>query len=212
MRRQPFHTDVVCDTLGIATRSCSARGGRGLVASAWTVYNELAATRPDLIHTLAKPNWPHDTYGRSPAFYNRPLLYHIDDKVILNFSRRLLTGHSDSPRTPGIPGLTEDQAEALDAIEFIAQKNQLDMSMKKGDLRFINNMSMIHCRESFEDDEKNHRHLLRLWLSNRDQKWKLDPVLEVAWARAFEDRERDIHWDISPVWLNGKIIKAESCD
>ena len=71
---------------------------------------------------------------------------------------------------------------------------------------------MIHCREAFEDDEKNHRHLLRLWLSNPDKKWELDPELEVAWARVFEDQERDAHWDVDPVWLNGKIIKAESCD
>lgn len=58
---QPFHTDVVCDTLALATRNCSSQGGRGFVASSWTVYNELAATRPDLIHTLSQPNWPHDT-------------------------------------------------------------------------------------------------------------------------------------------------------
>jgi Taurine catabolism dioxygenase TauD, TfdA family len=111
-----------------------------------------------------------------------------------------------------VPGLTEDQAEALDAVQFIAQKHQLNMSLKKGDLRFINNMSMIHCREAFEDDEKNHRHLLRLWLSNQDKKWELDPELQVAWARAFEDQGRATNWDADPVWLNGKIIKAESCD
>jgi len=210
--KQPFHTDVVCDTLALATRNCSSQGGRGFVASSWTVYNELAATRPDLIHTLSQPNWPHDTYGRTPAFYNRALLYHANNKVVLSFSRRLLTGHIDSPRTPGVPGLTEEQAEALDAIQFIAQKHRLGMSLKKGDLRFINNMSMIHSREAFEDDEENHRHLLRLWLSNRDKKWELDPELELAWARVFEDQERDTRWDADPVWLNGKIIRAESCD
>ncbi|XMA17016.1 hypothetical protein WAI453_009807 [Rhynchosporium graminicola] len=73
--KQPFHADVICDTLAIATRSCSARDGRAFVASSC---------------------WPHDTYGRSPPFYNRALLYHTDGKIILNFSRRLLTGHSDS--------------------------------------------------------------------------------------------------------------------
>ena len=40
---------------------CSTHGGEAIVASAWTVYNELAATRPDLIHTLAQPDWPFDT-------------------------------------------------------------------------------------------------------------------------------------------------------
>jgi hypothetical protein len=58
---KPFHTDTVCDCLCLVTRSCSAEGGRSILASAWKVYNELAATRPDLIHTLAKADWPFDT-------------------------------------------------------------------------------------------------------------------------------------------------------
>ena len=49
---KPFHTDTVCDCLGLVTRSCSAKGGKSILASVWTVYNELAATRPDLIHVL----------------------------------------------------------------------------------------------------------------------------------------------------------------
>jgi Taurine catabolism dioxygenase TauD, TfdA family len=154
-----------------------------------------------------------NSFGRNPPYYNRALLYHnADGKAILNFSLRLLLGNSDSPRTPGIPCLTEDQIEALSAIHFIAQKHKIDMLMKKGDLRFINNMSMVHCREAFEDDDNNHRHLIRLWLSNQTEKWTLDPELEVAWARVFDDRERETHWDAMPIWLNGKIIKAESCD
>lgn len=36
-------------------------GGTSILASSWTVYNELAATRPDLIHVLSKPDWPFDT-------------------------------------------------------------------------------------------------------------------------------------------------------
>lgn len=43
------------------TVSCGSEGGSGVVASAWIVYNELAVTRPDLIHVLAEPNWPFDT-------------------------------------------------------------------------------------------------------------------------------------------------------
>jgi hypothetical protein len=32
-----------------------------VISSAWTVYNELAATRPDLIHVLSASDWPFDT-------------------------------------------------------------------------------------------------------------------------------------------------------
>lgn len=37
------------------------------MSSGMTVYNELAATRPDIIHTLTRPNWPFDTYVPRPC-------------------------------------------------------------------------------------------------------------------------------------------------
>ena len=43
------------------TKSRGASGGSSIVSSAWTIYNELAARRPDLIKVLAEPNWPFDT-------------------------------------------------------------------------------------------------------------------------------------------------------
>jgi hypothetical protein len=38
----------------------AAKGGQSYLSSSWKVYNELAATRPDLIRTLAEP-WAADT-------------------------------------------------------------------------------------------------------------------------------------------------------
>ncbi|XMA17015.1 hypothetical protein WAI453_009806 [Rhynchosporium graminicola] len=73
-------------------------------------------------------------------------------------------------------------------------------------------MAMLHCRESFEDGGDHYRHLLRLWLNNQDSMWERDPALKVAWARVFDDTECGTYWDAMPVWLDGKIIKAESCD
>ena len=40
------------------TRSTAATGGKCIIASAYTVYNVLAATRPDLVRTLARSDWP----------------------------------------------------------------------------------------------------------------------------------------------------------
>lgn len=60
-REQPFHTDTVTDCLCLFAQSLADDGGRSVIASAWTIYNELAATRPDLIHILADRNWPFDT-------------------------------------------------------------------------------------------------------------------------------------------------------
>lgn len=208
------------------------------MSSALTVYNELAATRPDIIHTLSRPNWPFDTYvlcfhsspvgkvgkggtlltsyryGRDPPYYNRAVLYRQGPKIIFNFSRRLLTGCPPrDPRTPGIPGLTLRQAEALDTMHAIARSHEVRTVMQKGDIRFLNNMGLLHRRESFEDDGASKRHLIRLWLHNQKHCWKLPVPLRLAWARIFEDDEREPHWALNPMGPDGKYLRqVASCD
>jgi hypothetical protein len=57
--KQVFHTDVG-DVIALFALSEAAEGGQSYLSSSWKVYNELAATRPDLIQTLAEP-WAADT-------------------------------------------------------------------------------------------------------------------------------------------------------
>lgn len=141
-------------------------------------------------------------------------MYYHEGKVITSFSRRLLVGHLPfEARTPGIPGLTEAQAEALDAVHFIAKRHEIKTRMVKGDLRFVNNMAVMHRREQFENNDDNVRHLVRLWINNPTMCWKLPLDLKIAWARIFDDEERDESWDIIPVKKNGVILRvAGSCD
>ncbi|WPJ65199.1 hypothetical protein SMAC4_13891 [Sordaria macrospora] len=219
---KPFHTDCVTDTLCLFTQGLAASGGQSCIASAYTIYNEIARTRPDLIHTLAAPDWPFDTLGRDPAYYKRALMYWHDGRLITSFSRRLLVGSEPfSPRTPGIPGLTEAQAEALDAMHFIAKQHEIKPRMVRGDLRFINNMALLHRREAFENDKTSGeaRHLVRMWLHNDEGAcWSLPAPLRLAWARVFEDegnKERGEYWDLKPMRdpLTGHILRVGgSCD
>lgn len=122
--------------------------------------------------------------------------------MILNFSRRLLTGHTTlEPRSPNIPNLTEAQAEALDAVHFIAVEKQKKLPMEEGDIRFINNMGLVHGRDAFFDhdgSELSKRHLLRLWLHNEEKIWKLPPALQLIWDRVFADDERVGRWEPEP--------------
>jgi len=65
-------------------------------------------------------------------------MYCHDEKLITCFSRRLLVAHEPyESRSKGIPGLTEAQAEALDAVHFIAKKHELRTRLMKGDIRFV---------------------------------------------------------------------------
>ncbi len=49
--KQVFHTDIG-DVIALFALSEAASGGQSYLSSSWQVYNELAATRPDLIQTL----------------------------------------------------------------------------------------------------------------------------------------------------------------
>jgi hypothetical protein len=55
-----FHTDVG-DIVSLFTLCEAASGGESLIASSWRIYNELAATRPDLLKILAD-DWPVPKY------------------------------------------------------------------------------------------------------------------------------------------------------
>jgi hypothetical protein len=59
--KQVFHTDIG-DVISLLALSTSAEGGQSKLSSSWRVYNELAATRPDLIWTLSKP-WAAEEYS-----------------------------------------------------------------------------------------------------------------------------------------------------
>jgi len=56
--KQVFHTDAG-DIIALFALGEAEEGGQSFLSSSWHVYNELAATRPDLIRTLAEP-WAFD--------------------------------------------------------------------------------------------------------------------------------------------------------
>lgn len=56
---QVYHTDSG-DIISLYAIGVAEQGGKSRIASSWTVYNELAKTRPDLIHTLSQ-DWPFQT-------------------------------------------------------------------------------------------------------------------------------------------------------
>jgi hypothetical protein len=43
-------------------QSCASTGGEAILSPSATVYNEIAATRPDLIKVLSDPIWTYDKY------------------------------------------------------------------------------------------------------------------------------------------------------
>lgn len=72
----------------------------------------------------------------------------------IQYARRSFTGFLGLPRSPGIPHLTEAQAEALDTLHFLGEKYNLALNFQKGDIQYINNLSVFHARDAFTDTEE----------------------------------------------------------
>ncbi|OQD63625.1 hypothetical protein PENPOL_c009G02943 [Penicillium polonicum] len=188
--KQVFHTDSG-DVIALFCLSEGESGGESYIASTCHVYNILAATRPDLIKTLSEP-WPFDDFAPAGDEYKlRPLLYYQPatgcdpERLIIQYSRRNLTGYWDCKRSANIPPLSEAQAEALDAVHFTAEKHAISLDFHKGDIQFANNLSILHARGAFTDSDKKQRHLLRLWLRDPEHEWTKPKDLQERFDRVY---------------------------
>ncbi|KAF8831830.1 hypothetical protein HHX47_DHR1001300 [Lentinula edodes] len=194
--KQVFHTDVG-DLIALIALATAAEGGVSRISSSGRVYNELAATRPDLIKILSEP-WILDTFGGQTGYTTRPLLYHEDGHIIIQYSRRHFTGYGNQHRSSDIPPITEAQAEALDAVHFLAEKYSLGLNFQKGDIQYINSLGLLHARDAFRDDPENVRHLIRLWLRNDKLAWPTPKPLQPIWQRLYSVPPDEQRFPIEP--------------
>ncbi|KAL3462243.1 hypothetical protein BJX64DRAFT_277316 [Aspergillus heterothallicus] len=184
--KQVFHTDAG-DVIALFALSEAADGGQSFLSSSWHVYNELAHTRPDLIHTLSQP-WISEegtTVTARPLLHHQPATEFDPERLIIQYARRGFTGYWGSPRNPSIPPITEAQAEALDALHYLAEKSAVALDFRKGDIQFVNNLSVFHARAGFTDSEETRRHLVRLWLRDPEFAWKTPGGLEGRWETVY---------------------------
>jgi len=84
--------------------------------------------------------------------FHEPAQGSFRERIIIQYARRGFTGFLNLPRSPGIPSITEAQAEALDALHFLAEKYSLTLDFQKGDIQFVNNLSIFHARDGFTDE------------------------------------------------------------
>ncbi|KJZ78315.1 hypothetical protein HIM_02353 [Hirsutella minnesotensis 3608] len=191
-----FHNEETGDIISWLTRSTAAFGGKCIIASAYTVYNVMAASRPDLVRLLARSDWPFAL----PRFQCRPVMFHHQGRLITNFGRAALMGTAGHDRSERLPKLTNAQTEALDAVETIAKATQLEIPTQAGDIHFINNMAILHRREGFENGHLPHerRHLVRMRLRDDEMGWELPDPLHGEWSKAFK-AERAKVWHLEPM-------------
>ncbi len=169
--RQDFHTDG-SDIVGLLCLEQSRIGGESRIASSLAVYNELLATRPELLEALYEPMYWDRNGEESPGedpYFALPVIHDAN-----GIPRMFYIGWyiHDAQRHAEVPRLTAQQLEALDAIESLANDPgfHVEMAFEPGDIQLLSNAWILHAREAYEDDAQfdRTRHLLRLWLMARD--------------------------------------------
>lgn len=164
-----FHSDQ-SDYVALMCVQPSRTGGKSLIASTATIYNEMLKTCPDLAEALTAEF--HQTRhgevapGEKP-WYKLPVFSFHDGY----FSARGAGVHAlKAQGLPGVPAFTDRQIAAFEAFQDVAGRLYFEMDFRPGDIQILHNHLMVHTRTAFEDwpEPERKRHLMRLWLSDWD--------------------------------------------
>ncbi len=180
-----FHCDQLpVDLLGLFCLRKSKLGGASFLVSAPAVHNVMRAERPDLLEVMYKPfhvDWRGDHPEGEQPWYDVPMLSAHNGRMAARITNRSFM--ESVSRYGDELALSATQREALDVFQEISNREELRLQMhfQEGDMQFINNHSILHAREAYEDydDPDLKRHLLRMWIGMTDHRRRqLAPILE----------------------------------
>jgi hypothetical protein len=167
-----FHTDnsfgeEVVDYVGLLCLSAAKAGGLSQLVSGHAACDELLRDSPDVFDTLSRP-FHVDRRGGvrqgEAATAQRPVLAREGEGLVFRYLRHWIeAGHQKA----GV-ALAPAQQRALDALDEVLRRPALrvELSLRPGEMFFINNRWLLHNRTAFEDhpEPERRRHLVRLWL------------------------------------------------
>jgi len=180
-----FHCDQLpVDLLGLFCLRKSKSGGASFLVSAPAVHNVMRAERPDLLDVMYRPfhvDWRGDHPNGEQPWYDVPMLSAHHGRMAARITNRSFM--ESVSRYGDELALSAAQREALDVFQEISNREELRLQMhfQEGDMQFINNHSILHAREAYEDydDPDLKRHLLRMWIGmTDDRRRQLAPILD----------------------------------
>ncbi|MBI4195820.1 MAG: TauD/TfdA family dioxygenase [Betaproteobacteria bacterium] len=173
-QRMDFHTDLLpVDVLGLFCMRTARSGGASKLTSALTIHNVLREERPDLLEALYGMfhlDWRGEEPEGEQPWFTIPMFSARNGKVTARICSRVY--YESAARFGERYRPTAIQREALEAAQEIANRRELMLTMdfQEGDIQLINNHTMMHAREAYEDYDApaRQRHLLRMWIAVSD--------------------------------------------
>lgn len=107
-------------------------------------------------------------------------------KPIIQFTYTPLVGSERSPRGGSLPEVSVEQRLAMEMLESTASRFSCTLQREPGDILFVNNLSVLHARDSYDDDNapsaplfsKGRRHFLRLFIRDPERSWEKPEQLQ----------------------------------
>ena len=97
----------------------------------------------------------------------------LDGPVIFESSGRVLVQLVWQAFKENPDLLTRQQKQALEAVQSIAEEVSIELDHQAGDIQLVNNLAILHARNSFQDSPKQARHVLRMGLRDPENGWEL---------------------------------------
>lgn len=165
-RELSLHVDLG-QIVGLMCMRQARTGGLSQYASGLAIYNDILATRPDLMPVLCR-GFPYHRRGEEAPDaapitpYDIPVFSERDGKISIFFVGEIFNAaFRDLQRA-----FTPEEIDAIDTYRATARKLQFETRLEAGEATFLNNYTVMHARSEFEDWEEpeKKRLMLRLWL------------------------------------------------
>lgn len=165
-RELSLHVDLA-QIVGLMCVRQGRSGGESQYASGLAVYEDVRATRPDLLPILHR-GFPYHRRGEEapgqPQItpYDIPVFSEREGRISVFMVREIINAaYRELKRS-----FTPQETDAIDTFRATARDLQFETRLEPGEASFLNNYAIMHARSEFEDwgDPKKNRLMLRLWL------------------------------------------------
>jgi hypothetical protein len=165
-RELSLHVDLA-QVVGLMCVRQAREGGESQYASGLAVFNEIQATRPDLMPILRR-GFPYHRRGEEAPTaepitpYDIPVFSEREGRISIFMVREIINAaYRDLKRA-----FTPEEIDAIDTYRLTAERLQFETRLEAGEASFLNNYTIMHARSEFDDWDapEQKRLMLRLWL------------------------------------------------